>query len=188
MSSNSPKSPEMVALLQQRMMFFSQAGQCIIEYQGVEDHLENVFAAALSGPKNRADAIFAIARGLEAKLSLIDASLLNADAAYRTRWQELKRRVTQAAASRNQIAHSRPVSTSDPIFVEVSNDPEKPGKAWGGGNPRVEIWKKMKNGDAKWTSQDLREEFLRNKRLYTHVLVFEMDLRGAPVPDHLRNA
>ncbi len=52
--------------LRQRTMFFAKAGECIIEYQKSEDHLENLFAAAVGGAPEKAMRVFAVVRGLEA--------------------------------------------------------------------------------------------------------------------------
>jgi hypothetical protein len=91
-------------------MFFAEAGECIIEYQKKEDHLENLFAATLGVAPEKAMRVFAVFRGLEAKLEAVTQALPDADAQTIARWSELKKRVSQAAKSRNQIAHSTPVS------------------------------------------------------------------------------
>ena len=66
--------------------------------------------------------VFAVVRGRDAKLEAVTEALSDADAETIARWNELKKRVSQAANSRNEIAHSTPVSTSDlnPILSKTS--------------------------------------------------------------------
>ena len=171
---------DVTAFRNQRTAFFAEAGKCIIEYQKCEEHLEDIFTAALGGSTKRATSIFAVIRGLEAKLDAITAALSDADASRRERWDELRKLVGRAAAARNQIAHSRPVSVSDPIIIVMDVSRGEPVSASGGGNSRTEVRKKTRSGDVTWTQQLLREEFLRNFNLFRALIDFERQLRGEP--------
>ena len=169
----------------ERTLFFAEAGQCIIEYQKLEDSLEGIFLSALGGPERRAAKIFSVARGLEAKLDIVTAACYDLSEPLMAQWNELKKRVTQAAINRNQIAHSRPVSTSDPIILTPSTTPGRPGTVSGGANSRTEIWKKTKAGDAKWTRELLHNEYLKNHNLFGAIIAFVMQIRCEEVPHHL---
>jgi hypothetical protein len=167
-------------------MFFAEAGECIIEYQKKEDHLENLFAATLGVAPEKAMRVFAVFRGLEAKLEAVTQALPDADAQTIARWSELKKRVSQAAKSRNQIAHSTPVSTSDPIRIRIGASSNDPVKMSGGGNSRTEMRKKTRAGEITWTQQLLRDETSRNVTLFGAMIAFWLHLRGEPVPAHLQ--
>jgi hypothetical protein len=169
----------------QRTMFFAKAGECIIEYQKSEDHLENLFAAAVGAAPEKAMRVFAVVRGLEARLEAVTAALSDADAQTIARWNELKR-VSQAAESRNQISHSTPVSTSDPIILRIGASSDDPAKVSGGGNSRTELRKKTRAGQITWTEQLLREETSQNANLFGALVAFWLQLRGEPVPAHLQ--
>lgn len=135
----------------------------------------------------KAKRVFAVVRGLEAKLEAVTEALSDADAQTIARWGELKKRVSQAAESRNQIAHSTPVSTSDPIIVRIGASSDDPVKVSGGGNSRTEIHKKTRAGEVTWTQQLLREETSRNVSLLGALIAFWLQLRGEPVPAHLQS-
>jgi hypothetical protein len=177
---------EVTEFLRQRTMFFAKAGECIIEYQKSEDHLEDLFAAALGVAPEKATRVFAVVRGLEARLEAVTAALSDADAQTIRRWDELKKRVGQAAESRNQIAHSTPVSTSDPIMLRIGASSDDPVTVSGGGNSRTELHKKTRTGRIAWTEQRLREETSRNASLFAALVAFSLQLRGEPVPAHLQ--
>lgn len=173
--------------LKQRTMFFAKAGECIIGYQKCEDQLEDLFAAALGGAPEKAMRVFAVVRGLEARLDAVTAAVSDANSQTIGRWIELKKRVGQAAERRNQIAHSTPVSTSDPIVLRIGASLfHDPVKVSGGGNSRTELRKKTRAGEVTWTEQLLREETLRNDDLLGALIAFWLQLRGEPVPAHLQ--
>jgi len=158
----------------------------IIGYQNIEDHLQTLFVSALGGPPEKARKIFSVARGLEAKLYLVSAALSDAEQSLQMRWDGLKKRVILAAESRNQIAHSSPVSTADPIIVTMNKANNKVLRVSGGGNSRTELRKKTKRVEVTWTTSSLRDEHTRNDLLFGALVAFDLELRDMPVPQHLQ--
>ena len=45
---------ELNAFNRQRTLFFAEAGECIIEYQKVEEFTENIFVSSLGGSQEKA--------------------------------------------------------------------------------------------------------------------------------------
>ena len=88
-----------------------------------EDHLENLFAAALGVAPEKAKRVFAVVRGLEAKLEAVTEALSDADAQTIARWGELKKRVSQAAeipqsdCPLNASFNFRPNNSKDRCFL-----------------------------------------------------------------------
>jgi hypothetical protein len=181
----------------QRLAFFAQVGQCIIAYQGVEDYLEDIFIELMGVSEIKSRAIFCLVKGLEAKLDIISAALCDSDPETNQLWSSLKKRIRISFNNRNQIAHSKSVSTSDPVVVTVDTEPgptpDSPPRikgvlsTKGGGNSRVEAWKTTKGGTIKWNEMLLFEECHRNHDLFGALVAFVMRSQGKEVPDHLSN-
>lgn len=120
---SSEQGTEVTEFLRRRTMFFAEVGECIIEYQKSEDHLENLFAAALGVAPEKAKRVFAVVRGLEAKLEAVTEALSDADAQTIARWGELKKRVSQAAeisqsdCPLNASFNFRPNNSKDRCFL-----------------------------------------------------------------------
>lgn len=86
--------------------FFAALGMCVTQYQAVEDFLPAVFSAALGGSRERAKALFDVVRGLDAKLGLVSAALLEHED-LSLEWSALRPRISSGAEFRNQIAHAK---------------------------------------------------------------------------------
>jgi hypothetical protein len=167
-----------------RARFYALIGHCVTGYQSVEDYLPDVFAAALSGNMDRAVAIFAVARGLEAKLNLISAALTGPDQALADRWSGLLKRVAAAADARNQIAHARSVHNGGMINVRLG-DKNAPGKATRVKPARMELHKHRGANERVWTLEMMIQEAERSFKLFGHLIAFAMTLKGETVPPHL---
>jgi hypothetical protein len=170
-----------------RQRFYALIGHCVIQYQSVEDYLVDVFCAALGGDHGKAAAIFALARGLEAKLNMISAALKGADQLTVVRWDALLKRVATAQVNRNQIAHARAVHNGGLVGVQVGRE-NLPGKATRLRPPRMELRKRSGANEALWTEELMIQEARRSSELYRHLLAFSMTLKGEPVPPHLLDA
>ncbi|WP_395651224.1 hypothetical protein [Brevundimonas sp.] len=90
----------------ERAKFYELIGHCITLYQGLEDYLPEVFAAAIGGSTDRAHAIFAPYRGLEAKLEGITAAISDGDQGSCDRWERLRPLIRAASEARGKIAHA----------------------------------------------------------------------------------
>nr|WP_294815924.1 hypothetical protein [uncultured Sphingomonas sp.] len=112
---------ELARFIEHKDRFFALIGHCVTRYQSIEDSLPGVFAAALGGDPARAHAVFAVVRGLEAKLNLISAALTGQDGMPADYWPSLLHRIAAAAEARNQIAHSAPVSFGA-ISIKLDDD------------------------------------------------------------------
>ena len=163
--------------------FYALIGYCITGYQSVEDYLETVFWAALGGEREKSDAIFRVARGLEAKLDLVTASLIGAEARHVAKWGRLCPRVATAAGARNRIAHATPVSHGGVHTLTL--DENEVVRVTQTEPPRMELHKASKAGTTVWTLATLREEHERSRTLFGHLIAFTKELRGEPVPEHL---
>jgi len=168
-----------------RTRFYALIGHCVTRYQSVEDYLPEVFAVALGGDAKKTVAIFAIARGLEAKLDMISAALKGGDRAIAVRWSNLLKRVVSAANARNQIAHARTVHHGGMIAVQLENE-NTPGKVTRVELPRMELRKRTGANEALWTLDMMIQEAERTSKLFGHLIAFTMMLQGKTVPPHLR--
>jgi hypothetical protein len=166
-----------------RARFYALIGHRVTGYQSVEDYLPDIFAAALGGDIKRAVAIFAVARGLEAKLNLISATLTGSDQALADRWSGLLKRVA-AAAARNQIAHARTVHNGGMINVRLG-DKNTPGKVTRVEPSRMELRKHSGVNENVWTLEMMIQEAERSFKLFGHLIAFAMTLKGETVPPHL---
>jgi hypothetical protein len=167
-----------------RARFYALIGHCVTRYQSVEDYLPDVFGAALGGHAERAVAIFAVARGLEAKLNLISAALTGANQAIADRWSHLLKRVADAADARNQIAHARTVQNAGMINVRLGNE-NTPGKATRVKPQRMELRKRRGADESVWTLEMMIQEAERSSKLFGHLIAFTKTLKGETVPPHL---
>jgi hypothetical protein len=159
----------------------------VTRYQAVEDYLPDVFAGALGGERAKAEAIFDVVhnRGLESKLKIISAAFVGADDRLRTRWDNLRPRVSKAAEARNQIAHASPTHYGGMIRVTLSNDPLIPPEATRVEDARMELRKRTREGEKVWTTEDMRAEYDRADKLFQNLIAFVKELRGEKVPPHL---
>jgi hypothetical protein len=167
-----------------RARFYALIGHCVTRYQSVEDYLPDVFGAALGGHVERAIAIFAVARGLEAKLNLISAALTGSDQALADRWRRLLKRVADAADARNQIAHARTVHNAGMMIVRLG-DENRSGEVTVGGSQRMELRKRMGTNESVWTLEMMIQEAERSSKLFRHLIAYTMTLKGETVPPHL---
>jgi hypothetical protein len=167
-----------------RARFYALIGHCVTGYQSIEDYLPDVFAAALGDNSKKAVAIFAVARGLEAKLNLISAALTGADQALVDRWSGLLKRVATAADARNQIAHARTVHKGGMINIRLG-DNGAPGKATRIEPSRMELRKQKGANENVWTLEMMIQEAERSFKLLGHLIAFAMTLKGETVPPHL---
>ena len=163
-------------------LFYALIGHCVTQYQSIEDYLETIFCVAIGTDREKSNAIFGVVRGLEKKIEIISAAFIGAESAVRAKWDRLSSRIAAAANARNSIAHSNPifVGSSSAVFdgdsiriVEVHT-------------PRFELHKATKAGKKVWAIGSLREEHGRSRDLYLHLIGFVRELRGEPVPEHLR--
>lgn len=171
-----------------RVRFFALIGHCVTQYQSVEEFLPKVFAAALGGSEAKALAIFALARGLEAKLDAITAALTDAAAEHKNSWASLMKRVAKAAAARNQIAHASPVHHGGSMTIILDREPTRVHRVVQTGWSKMELRKRTRAGEAVWTAELMEREWERAGVLFSNLIAFSKDLRGEIVPDHLRRS
>lgn len=163
---------------QHRSKFFAFIGHCVTSYQSIEDFLPKVFAPCLGGDESRNSAIFALAKGLEAKLNLISAALSSSEMSLRDSWSKLLVRIAQAAEARNQIAHARPIHHGSPITIIMSEE-GVPEVIVGEGKDRMMLHKQTKSGgDRVWSSEEMREQTERNHKLFDDLIDFRIELTG----------
>ena len=155
-------------------------------YQTVEDYLPDVFASALNSNQKKARALFALVRGLDRQLDCIAEALMDADEHHQKRWQELRKRIKQAADARNEIAHASPVQHGGKLRIALSKDPNIPPTSKRIEAPRMELHKRSKN--AIWTTETMRAEYERSSKLFSHLIAFTHELRGEKPPKHLLEA
>jgi hypothetical protein len=165
--------------------FYELIGHCVTRYQAVEDYLPTVFGAALGGDLGRAEALFAIARGLEAKLNMISAALTGADDKIAVRWSNLLKQVAAAAEARNQIAHARTVHNGGLVGVQLATD-DTPGKVTRIKPARMELRKRSGAGEKVWTIETMLQEAKHCSKLFGQLIAFTMTLKGETVPPHLK--
>jgi hypothetical protein len=166
-----------------RSRFFEPVGYCVSHYQTIEDYLADMFAIALGGNPSRAAALFNVARGLEAKIQMISAALLNADKERQDQWQLLRRRVWAAAEARNQIAHARPTQFAKiRVYLDKKLNATRVKK---NESSRMELRKYTKAGHVVWSNEMLHAEAKRNDRLFRHLIVLAKQLKGETPPAHL---
>ncbi|GEM_PF-2264328 len=169
---------------EEKWLFYALIGYCVTRYQSVEDYLETVFAAAIGVEREKSNAIYRVARGLEAKLDMITAAFIGADDGHAAKWDRLCGRIAAAASARNRIAHASPVFHGGVHTVMlgenevVSVTQTEPA--------RMELHKTTKGGTMVWTVSTLREESQRSRELFLHLVGFVMELEGKPVGEHLR--
>jgi hypothetical protein len=168
----------------ERTRFYALIGHCVTQYQSVEDYLPEIFGAALGGDQEKAVAVFAVARGLEAKLNVISAALTGADQAIVDRWESLLKRVTAAADARNQIAHARAVHNAGMFRVQLG-DENTPGKMTRIKPQRMELRKRRGAKGMLWTVDLMIQEAERSLKLSGHLVGFTKTLKGETVPPHL---
>jgi hypothetical protein len=169
---------------QHRSRFYALIGHCVTRYQAVEDYLPELFAAALGGNAGKAVAIFAVARGLEAKLNLVSAALIDADKQHQSRWADLLRRIASAAMARNEIAHARPAHRVE-ITAFVSRGSQVSPKAPVLSTRRMELRKRTRGCETVWTANLMAAEHQRTDKLFCHMIALAMELRGEKPPAHL---
>ncbi|WP_121117786.1 hypothetical protein [Croceibacterium ferulae] len=165
--------------------FFELIGHCVTLYQSVEDYLDDVFSAALGGNVDRAAALFAVARGLEAKLNIISAALIGREDDLAKHWPSLLVRVASAAKARNEIAHASPLVRGGRIDLVLDREkmqvvcvgrPEK---------DRMELRKRTKAGETTRVLDDLFEEYHRTGKLFDNLIGYVKLLKGEVAPTHL---
>jgi|ERR1700730_4401593 len=170
---------------QHRARFYSLIGHCVTGYQSIEDYLPELFGAALADDPSKATAIFAVARGLEAKLDIISAALIGADERHFSRWTELRPHILLAAKARNQIAHASPTHHGGTIAIALNSNPEIAPKMTRTESSRMELRKRTRAGETVWTTDLMRAEYERSHKLFGHLIALAMELRGEKPPSHL---
>ncbi|MGK6355361.1 hypothetical protein ACMGDH_09035 [Sphingomonas sp. DT-207] len=165
--------------------FFELIGHCVTLYQSVEDYLDDVFGAALGGNQARAAAIFAVARGLEAKLNVITAALIGRDDDLATLWPGLLARVANAAKARNEIAHASPLKRGGTIKVVLDREQRKTVSVERTEKDRMELRKRTKNGETTRLLDDLFDEYHRTEKVFHNLIGFVKLLRGEAPAAHL---
>jgi hypothetical protein len=168
-----------------RSSFYAMIGHYVTLYQSVEDYLADLFVAALPVPEEQSAAIFAVVRGLEAKLNIISATLITADDAHKERWQVLVKRVAAAAEARNQIAHASPVHHGPTVNVILGSPDKAPTIRLDHSTQRMELHKQTRSGEHVWTLERMREEHRRTDKLYGHLIALAKQLKGETPPEHL---
>ena len=166
-----------------RSRFYELIGHCITSYQTVEDYLPEVFTCSLGIKQEKADAMFSTVRGLETKLALISAALTGAEKTIIAQWDELKTQVAAAAAIRNQIAHGTPITTV--VFKAIQGVNGEPGTLIQTDPQRMELHKRNRAGEVRWTVESLLIEAKGCDALFRRLIAFKLSLTGQPVPPHL---
>lgn len=176
---------ELSKLQERRMRFYAEIGRCVTNYQSIEDYLPEVFTAALGGEPSKATAIFAVARGLEAKIDIITAALTDRDEQHRRRWAQLARRIGAAASTRNQIAHATPVNNGGTIALSISFDPDVPTTGRRIAPPRMELHKRTRERTTAWTTELISDECRRTNKVFKNLIALAMELKGETPAAHL---
>lgn len=164
--------------------FYALIGRCVTSYQQTEDFLPAVFNAVLGCDVEKSAAIFAVARGLEAKLKIISAALTGASEEITNRWESLAKRIDSASTARNQIAHAHPVNNGGCVCIGIG-DGVNPSFATRMTSPRMELRKQAGKGETVWTLDLMIAEAERTSKLFGHLIAFEMTLKGKEPPFHL---
>lgn len=149
--------------------FFELLGHFVTRYQSVEDHLANVFSAALGDHADWSKAIFETARGIDPKLKLIDAGLIGADESHRETWKALRKLVQDAHETRGSLAHCTPVSAGS-VVIFIDSDQPGHSENW------MEARKQTKRGEQTWKVEDLRVELNRVSKLFSALIALVTSL------------
>jgi len=168
----------------ERAKFYELIGHCITLYQGLEDYLPTVFAAAIGGPADRAHAIFAPYRGLEAKLEGITAAVSDGDQGSRDRWERLRPLIRAASEARGKIAHASVLHKGGGHTFTL--DAEKNVlSVRRTAKSRMELRKSQKGTELVWDNDKLFEEYGRIERARELSIGLVRRLTGQSVPQHL---
>lgn len=201
-SENEKKKEENLRI--DRGRFFALIGHCIISYQQIEDYLLEIFINVVGIDRDRASGIFMVARGLDAKISMISAAISNQDKLHIERWNNLAKRIRRSFENRNQLAHGAASFGGSVIEIRTSSDPAIPASAKKVGE---DLWWLIKESTAKqdykffdekwrilvekekitgvWSLQRLQKEYRRNFDLFGFMVGFSIQLSGKPAPAHL---
>jgi len=168
----------------ERAKFYELIGHCITLYQGLEDYLPKVFAAAIGGPADRAYAIFAPYRGLEAKLEGITAAVSGGDQGSRDRWERLRPLIRAASETRGKIAHASVLHRGGGHTITLDEETNvvsvrRTAKS------RMELRKSQKGSELVWDNDKLFEEYGRIERARELSIGLVRRLTGQSVPPHL---
>ena len=180
-NDDDPKEVERSA----RAVYF-YIGQFLTRYQTIEDSLLGLFKIALSGSEDRATRIFNQVNGLESKLELVSAALLEKDDDFRSVWSELRTRIKLCFDNRNQIAHSTAFTAGRGLMIVF--DEEKKETAIAGYKQKytqLKLEKKTKSGAVVWDEKMLMAVRDDAYRLHSHVVAFNQALKGQKVSQHL---
>ena len=168
-----------------RAVYF-YVGQFLTQYQSIEDALLGVFSRALTGNHERAELIFAEAKGLESKLKLISAAMIGWEPNVSNAWDNLRGRIKVCFDQRNQVAHSTGVVVGRTIVLKV--DEEKGAveiAGYGEEHSQFKLQKCTKSGEVLWDEQMLREARDTADVLLSHIMGLIRRLDGEAVTQHL---
>jgi hypothetical protein len=157
-----------------RVRFYALAGYYVTHYQALEDSLAVVFASALRCDQQKALAIFACIRGLEAKLNVIAAALLNEEKILQELWQELTKLIKASSDKRHDIAHGSPEAASVVHITKRADAPRVPFRIKSGEPARMKLRKNKKIMTEEW----LQAECANIRALSKKINDFETQLNG----------
>jgi hypothetical protein len=169
----------------ERAKFYELIGHCVTLYQSLEDHLPSLFAAAVGGSSERAKAIFAAYRGLEAKLDGITAAVSDADQESKETWERLRPLIKSASEARGKIAHASVLHRGGGVALTLNSQMQAV-HARRIGKSKMELRKTQKTGEAVWDNDALFEEYGRTEKAMRLSIGLAKHLRGEAVPSHLR--
>lgn len=165
-------------LIRHRTKFFALIGHCLTSYQSVEDYLEEVFSAALGDDLNRGAAIYAVARGLEARLDIITAALTGRPSNCAKYWPDLRARIASAARARNEIAHATTLFRADSVKVIINRETMQLEKVERTEDGRMELRKKTRVGETIWTLDKMFAEYNKTEKLFVNLRGYVKILQG----------
>jgi len=168
-----------------RAKFYELIGLCITEYQKIEDYLPDVFEAAIGLNNEKAMKIFAVARGLEAKLDIISAALIGCSTDAAKYWPRLRYRIDQASKNRNEIAHAEPVHNAGMTIITINEITRETIRIEQTESARMELHKRRRSGDSIWSVAKMQAEFRTSHKLFGNLIAFVELLRNETPTSHL---
>ena len=168
-----------------RAVYF-YVGQFLTRYQSIEDVLLGVFSRALKGPPERAKLIFSEAKGLESKLKMISAAMIDCDPDTSSAWEDLRCRIKASFDHRNQVAHSTGLIVGRGIVLQADEESGDV-KFAGYREPKSEfkLQKNTKSGEVHWDETMLMQARDTADILFSNIVGLMQRLDGEPVTKHL---
>lgn len=181
---DSTKEIENIREAYRKLMFY--VGKCTSDYQKIEDHLPLLFSEASLQSEDVALQIFGLGKGLETKLSMVTAVMLDRDEQLSDLWFILKQEIKWAFDQRNIVAHSVLATWGGVQRIDFDDD----GKAiFGPRDPEAGLVmiKGQFDRDKMRKVGDLKDISDRIEPIFDRLMILYLMLQGKKLPGHLKS-